>query len=171
MSLVKPDKSRYVWLYAPSTKDKQRWAELAKKSKVPLSRFIISKFEDALASESDKKPNAKLIKEIESYKKETKTMKEDIRQKSLILAKYEAEIKHYQSREFLEDNFEGARKYSHDLIAILKQGAAIDGYKLLDELGVDPKDFDLLNAVSKQLEELEGYGLIASTSRGWRWVA
>ena len=93
MSLVKPDKSRYVWLYAPFTKDKQRWAELAKKSKVPLSRFIISKFEDALASESDKKPNAKLIKEIESYKKETKTIKEDIRQKSLILEKYEAEIK------------------------------------------------------------------------------
>jgi hypothetical protein len=102
MILVNPDKSRYVWLYAPSKDDTQRWAGLAKKAKVPFSKFIISKFEDALAADSEKKPNAKLIEEIEDVRKENKALREDIRQKSLILAKYEADIKHYQSKEFLD---------------------------------------------------------------------
>ena len=55
-------------------------------------------------------------------------------------------------------------------MTILKRGVVIDSYTLLEELGIDPKETDLVKAVSKQLEDLESYGLISSTQRGWRWI-
>jgi len=46
----------------------------------------------------------------------------------------------------------------------------MDSYKLLSELGIDPGEAELVKAVSRQLEELEGFGLISSTQRGWKWI-
>ena len=66
--MVKPDKSRYVWLYLPSQNDKTRWTELAEKAKVPLSKFIIEIVEDALAEESDLKPRGEIVKELSRLK-------------------------------------------------------------------------------------------------------
>ena len=56
------------------------------------------------------------------------------------------------------------------IIAILKHEGVSDSYKLLDKLGIDPKDSQLVKAASRQLEELEAFGLVTSTQRGWRWV-
>jgi hypothetical protein len=52
----------------------------------------------------------------------------------------------------------------------LKRGGVVDSYSLLEQLGINQKEFDLVKAVSKQLEDLETYGLVISTSRGWRWI-
>jgi len=41
---------------------------------------------------------------------------------------------------------------------------------LLSELGVDPKDSDLVKGLSTQLEELEEYGLVKPVGKGWRWI-
>jgi len=46
----------------------------------------------------------------------------------------------------------------------------LDSYRLLEDLNIDPSDTDLVRAVSRQLEDLEAYGLLARTSYGWRWV-
>ena len=72
--MVKPDKSRYVWLYLPSQNDKARWSELAEKAKVPLSKFIIEIVENALAEESDLKPRGEMVKELSRLKEENKKM-------------------------------------------------------------------------------------------------
>ncbi|HOK58013.1 MAG TPA: hypothetical protein PK659_04080 [Methanothrix sp.] len=53
---VKPDKSRYVYLYLPSTEDKARWESLASRAGMPLSKFVIEVFENAIAEGSDFKP-------------------------------------------------------------------------------------------------------------------
>jgi hypothetical protein len=53
----------------------------------------------------------------------------------------------------------------------LKQGAVLDSYKLLENLGIDPKGSQLVRALSQQLDELEAFGLVTSTQRGWRWVS
>ncbi len=55
-------------------------------------------------------------------------------------------------------------------MTILKRSGVVDGYKLLEELGIDPKETDLVKAVSKQLEDLESYGIVTSTQRGWKWI-
>jgi hypothetical protein len=168
--MVMPDKSRYVYLYLPSVEDKARWEKLAKDAGVPLSKFVIEVFESALDEESDFKPRGELVKEIGKLRSENKLLRDDLNQKKIVLEKYETELKRYRSQAFVEDKFEGVRKYNRELIAVLKQGIVLDSYKLLEELGIDPNDSQLVKALSQQLEDLEAYGLITSTQRGWRWA-
>ena len=168
--MVMPDKSRYVYLYLPSAEDKARWEKLAEEAGVPLSRFVIEVFESTLAEESDFKPRGELVKEIGKLRSENKVLRDDLNQKKIVLEKYETELKRYRSQAFVENKFEGVRKYNCELIAVLKQGIVLDSYKLLEELSIDPNDSQLVKAISQQLEELEAYGLVTSTKRGWRWV-
>ena len=165
-----PDKSRYVYLYLPSAEDKARWDSLAKEAGVPLSKFVIEVVESSLAENTDFKPRGELVKEIGKLRTENKELRDDLKQKKIVLEKYETELKRYRSEAFLDDRFKGVRKYSTQIINILKQGVTVDSYKLLEELGIDPKNSDLVSAVSKQLEEMEAYGLVTNTSRGWRWI-
>jgi hypothetical protein len=169
--MVMPDKSRYVYLYLPSAEDKARWQKLADEAGVPLSKFVIEVFESTLAEESDFKPRGELVKEIGKLRSENKLLRDDVNQKKIVLEKYETELKRYRSQAFVENKFEGVRKYNRELIAILKSGNVLDSYKLLEELGIDPNDSQLVKAISQQLEELEAYGLVTSTKRGWRWAA
>jgi len=168
--MVMPDKSRYVYLYLPSAEDKARWDSLAKEAGVPLSKFVIEVVESSLAENSDFKPRGELVKEIGKLRTENKELRDDLKQKKIVLEKYETELKRYRSEAFLDDRFKGVRKYSTQIINILKRGVTVDSYKLLEELGIDPKNSDLVSAVSKQLEEMEAYGLVTNTSRGWRWI-
>lgn len=66
--LVKPDKSRYVWLYLPSKVDKDRWQALADKAQIPLSKFCISIIEERLAEENEFKPRRELSRKMETLK-------------------------------------------------------------------------------------------------------
>jgi hypothetical protein len=168
--MVMPDKSRYVYLYLPSAEDKARWEKLAEEAGVPLTKFVIEVFESALDGESDFKPRGELVKEIGKLRSENKLLRDDLNQKKIVLEKYETELKRYRSQAFVENKFEGVRKYNRELIAVLKQGIVLDSYRLLEELGIDPNDSQLVKAVSQQLEDLEAYGLITSTQRGWRWA-
>jgi len=165
-----PDKSRYVYLYLPSAEDKARWDSLAKEAGVPLSKFVIEVVESSLAENTDFKPRGELVKEIGKLRTENKELRDDLKQKKIVLEKYENELKRYRSEAFLDDRFKGVRRYSTQIINILKRGVTVDSYKLLEELGIDPKNSDLVSAVSKQLEEMEAYGLVTNTSRGWRWI-
>jgi predicted DNA-binding protein len=169
--MVMPDKSRYVYLYLPSAEDKARWDTLAKEAGVPLSKFVIEVVESALAENSDFKPRGELVKEIGKLRTENKELRDDLKQKKIVIAKYEADLKRYRSEAFLDDQYKGVRRYSKQIIEILRRGVTVDSHKLLEELEINPKDSDLVSAVSKQLEEMEGYGLVANTSRGWRWIA
>ncbi len=167
--MVKPDKSRYVWLYLPSQNDKARWAELAEKAKVPLSKFIIEIVENALAEESDLKPRGEIVKELSRLKEENKKMADDLRLKNIVLENYEKELNRYRGEPFLIDEFQGSRKYSKELITLLKQHETIDSYRILEALGIDPKEADLVKGISSELEALENYNLVISTPRGWKW--
>jgi predicted DNA-binding protein len=168
--MVMPDKSRYVYLYLPSAEDKARWDGLAKEAGVPLSKFVIEVVESKLAEESDFIPRGKLVKEMGELRSENRELENDLKQKKIVIEKYETELKRYRSQAFVEDKFEGVRKYNRELIDILKRGLVLDSYKLLEDLGIDPNDSKLVKAISQQLEELETYGLVTSTQRGWSWM-
>ena len=129
--MVMPDKSRYVYLYLPSAEDKHRWQNLADEAGIPLSKFIIQVVEDALVEESDFKPRGELMKEIGKLRSENKDLRDDLNQKKIVLEKYENELKRYRSEAFLEDSYEGVRKYNKEIMTILKRGAAIDSYLLV----------------------------------------
>ena len=143
---------------------------MAEKAKTPLSGWCVSIIEERLAEEEGSQPRRKLLKDMETLKAENKTLRDDLRQKEIVLERYESELKRYRSQPFMEEDYRGMRPYSEELIKILKARDHIDSYRLLEELGIDPRESELVKAVSKQLEELEDYKLIKSDGRAWRWI-
>jgi oligoendopeptidase F len=79
------------------------------------------------------------------------------------------ELRRYRAQPFLEEAFEGVRRFDRDLIELLRKGGSYTEEQILTHLNIDPSDMDLVKAVSKQLEAFEGYGLLEYKGRGWRW--
>ncbi len=154
----------------PSDADKARWAALAEKAKTPLSPWVIEIVESTLAENEEFQPRREMVKELESLRNEARTLREELRQKNVVLERYESELKRFRSQAFLEEDYKGVRRYSKEIVDIFKARGQVDSYRLLEDLGVDPRESDLVKAVSKQLEELEGYGMIKPTSKGWKWT-
>lgn len=168
--MVKPDRSRYVWLYLASAENKKRWHDLAEKAGVPLSKFCISIIEERLSEDEDFKPRRAMVKELETLKAENKTLRDDLRQKGIVIERYEAELKRYRSAAFLSDDFRGMRRYSGELVNLLKTKGRMDSYAILESLGIDPTETESVRAVSRQLEELEAFNLIERDGRSWKWI-
>ncbi|MGA9098847.1 MAG: hypothetical protein WB392_07950 [Methanotrichaceae archaeon] len=164
-----PDKSRYIYLYLPSKADKERWEKMAEEAHMPLSKFVIEIVESTLAEKEEFKPRHEMTKELEALRKENKQLAETLKLKSIVLERYEEELKRYRSEAFLNEGFEGIRKYHRELIDLFKKGETHNSYSLFEALGINPKDTDLVKALSNQLEELETWGLIEAAPRGWRW--
>lgn len=40
---------------------------------------------------------------------------------------------------------------------------------IVERLGIDPSEYEAVRAVSKQLENLEAYGLVRPSPKGWKW--
>jgi len=166
-----PDQSRYSYVYHPSREHKEQWEKIAKKAKTPLSKFIIETVDSVIDENAEFKPRGEIAKDMESLKAENKKFRDDIRQKTIVLERYEAELKKYRSQSFLDEDYKGVRRFSKEIVELLKSRKSIDSYQLLEELGIDPRESDLVKAVSKQLEELEAYGMIKTDGKGWRWIS
>jgi len=165
-------KERSIYVYLPSHEMVRDWKKQAKKQGVSISKFVIEHVENSLQQEEDPSYSSRgeLVNELCKLKDELKDLKSDNRQKKVVIDRLENELRRYRSEVFLEEGFEGVRTYDKELVGILKQREVIDDGGLLRELNIDPRESDLVKAVSKQLENLEAYGLVAFTRRGWRWI-
>ena len=166
-----PDQSRYSYVYHPSREHKEQWEKIAKKARTPLSKFIIETVDSVIDENAELRPRRELTRDLEALRAENKAIRDDLRQKAIVLERYEGELKRYRSQSFLEDDFRGTRRYSKELVEILKARGHVDSYRLLEDLGIDPRESDQVKAVSKQLEELEGYGMIRAEGKGWQWIS
>lgn len=144
---------------------------MADKARSPLSTFCISIIEERLAEEEDFKPHRELARENEALKAENKALRDDIRQKSIVIERYEGELKKFRAQSFTSGDYAGVRRYNKEIVDLLRSRGQADSYKILEALGIDPRESELVKAVSKQLEELEGFGFIKSDGRSWKWIA
>jgi hypothetical protein len=171
MSKAKPDYDRYVYVYVPSLEFKEKWEKLAKKSKVSLSKFIFEHVESSLHKEDDDfKPRGELINDLNKIMKENDDIREDVRMKKLVIDKLENELQRYRSEEFMSSSYSGITKYNTELIELLKKRGSVTNEEMLSALGISPKNGDIVKSISAQLDNLQSYGLVAPTPRGWRWV-
>lgn len=149
------------------------WKGRAKKSNVPLSQFVLEHVTNSLRQEEGEesyKPRAELIEELRKKDELIEKLTRENEITKLALERVETELRRYRAEPFLEDNFQGIRKYDKKLIELLKKGEAIDSDHLLHLLRINPKETELVKAISRQLENLEAYGLIQKTRRGWKWI-
>ncbi len=101
---------------------------------------------------------------------ENKALRDDLRQKEIVLQRYEAELRRYRAEPFQADQFKGIRSYSRELVDILKARGHVGSYQILELLGINPGEAEAIKSVGKQLEELEKFNLIKADGKGWQWI-
>jgi hypothetical protein len=165
-------KDRSIYVYLPSVDQKKRWDEQASKHGVSTSKFVIQQVENSLRQTED--DNYKSIGELW---KENKQLKEqfdkEAREKHVLeiaIERLEEELRKYRAQPFLDDEFVGTRPYQKELVEILREGRIVKSEEVLSGLRINPTEQETVKAVSKQLENLESYGVIKSSPKGWRWI-
>ena len=111
-----------------------------------------------------------MVKQLRERDEEAKNLRREIKLFKQLADKLDTELKRYRAQPFLEEEFQGVRSYDRDLIKVLRSRASIDSDRILEELSIDPKESDLVKGVRRQLDNLESYGLIEASPRGWKWV-
>jgi vacuolar-type H+-ATPase subunit I/STV1 len=171
LKMVAPGlKDRYVDVYLPSENAKLEWEEEAKKAGLPMSKFVFEAVE-AFRAAKDETPRSDMVRELAEAKEETQKLRSELKMKTLLLEKLEADVYKARYANFQEVEMgEGTRRHDQELIKILQRGKALEGYAILKELAIDPSETEAVKLVNNQLESLRGFGLVEETANGWRWI-
>jgi len=167
-------KERAIYVYLPSFEMVQDWKQRAEKGGASISKFVIERVEESLRREEGEEgyvSRAELLKKMRTAEEELKKLRNENRLLKNLAENLDNELKRYRAQPFLEESFEGVRRFDRDLIDLFRKGGSYSQEQILAHLNIDPSDSDLLKAVSKQLEALEGYGLLEYKGRGWKWKA
>jgi hypothetical protein len=163
-------KARYIDVYLPSEEAKHEWEEEAKKAGLSLSKFIFSAVE-AFRAAKDETPRYEMVKELAEAKEESQKLRGELKMKTMLIEKLEADIYKARYASFQEvEMAEGTRRHDQELIKILQRGKALEGYAILKELGVDPGETEAVKLVNNQLQSLQRFGLVEETASGWKWI-
>ena len=165
-------KQRSIYVYLPSLEMVEEWKAKASKAHTSISQFVIEHVGNSLRQEEgeeDFKPRAELIQQLHDKDAQMEKLTRESEILKLALERVENELRRYRAEPFLQEDFRGVRAYDKRLVELLRKGEAVDSDHLLRLLKIDPRDTPLVKAISTQLENLEAYGLVDKTRRGWRW--
>ena len=163
-------KARYVDVYLPSEEAKHEWEDEAKKAGLPMSKFVFEAVE-AFRATKDETPKSEIVRELAEAKEESQKLRSELKMKTLLLEKLEADVYKARYANFQEVEMgEGTRRHDQELIKILQRGKALEGFAILKELGIDPCETEAVKLVNNQLESLRRFGLVKETAQGWRWI-
>ena len=167
---------RSIYVYLPTVEMADEWKSLAGKASISISKFVLEHVENSLKQEEENKKSylsrAELLKQLKEKDEEIAKLNQDNRLLKMLADNLDKELKKYRARPFVEDKgrFRGVREYDKELIQLLRKNETIDSDHLLKDLGISPKDTDLVKAINTQLRYLQAYGLVEPTPRGWRWI-
>jgi predicted RNase H-like nuclease (RuvC/YqgF family) len=148
------------------------WKKMAGKAGTSISKFVMERVEDSIRKEEGEENYLTRLDLIGRLSKAEEELKDLGKENSLLkkLAEnLDRELKRYRAMPFVEEGFEGVRKFDRELIHLLSKGGSYTDEEILARLSIEPSDAELVKAVSKQLEALEAYGLIEYVGRGWKW--
>ena len=162
-------KQRAIYVYPPAEMA-ETWKTLAKKSGTSISKFVIEHVANSLGlAEDDYKSRSNVLEENRQLR-DTLTEKEKRNHHlELLVDKLEEDLRIYRSKLFTDSQSMGTRTYDKQLIALLREPGAHNTESILNRLRVKPTDTDVVKAISMQLENLEAYGLLKNTGKGWMW--
>ncbi len=167
-------KGRSIYVYLPSDEMSRDWKDRAKKSNVSISQFVLEHVGNSLdQEEGDRsfKSRAQILQDLRLKDETIEKLGRENEVLTLALERVENELRRYRAEPFLEEDFRGFRGYDKKLVELLRKGEAVDSDHLLRTLKIDPRDASLVKAVDRQLQNLEAYGLVEKTRRGWKWIA
>ena len=136
---------------------------------MPLSKFIISIVDSVVDEKEEMAPRH--VRELEGLKNENKALREDLTRKNILIERYEAELKRYRAAPWMEADFKGIRPLNEDLVTILKARGSLDRTQLLEALGIDRRETDLIKALNSQIGALESFGMVRAEGGILQWIA
>jgi hypothetical protein len=164
-------RQRAVTVYLPSEEQKERWETLSREAGISISKFVTENVENSLrqADETDLKSRSDLWQENNELKKRVQDLTKQCKLLDTVVEKLDQELRTYRNKPFLEEQFEGVRTYDRNLIDLLKRKEVVGDDEILASLGISPEESAAITSIRKQLESLASYGLVSSSSRGWKW--
>lgn len=165
-------KDRAIYVYLPSLEMVKDWKERAEKGGVSISKFVIERVEESLRREEGEEgylSRSKLIQKLRDAEEELKKVRNENRLLKRLAENLDNELRRHRAQPFIEEDFEGVRRFDRELIELLRKGGSYTQEEILARLNINPSESELVKAVSKQLEVLEGYGLLEYKGRGWKW--
>ena len=169
---TKTIKNRLIYVYLPSKELVTKWKNLAKEGNTSLSKFVIEHVENEINKEEDDDfvTRLDLLKKVKQLEEENEKFRKENKQLNIVVDKLQEDLQIYRLQPFVSSQFEGIRKYEQTIIDVLKRKGFVKTDNLLHETGINPRDSDAIKAVSRQMDNLEQYGLIKKTREGWRWI-
>ena len=165
-------KKRAVYVYLPSLRMVEDWKGRASRAGASISKFVVERVDDSIRREEGEEgylSRLELIERLGKVGEELKKLRGENRLLRRLVDNLDKELKRYRAKPFLEEGFEGTRMFDRELIDVLRRGGSFRDDEILGNLNIDPSDVDLVKAVSRQLEALEGYSLVEFTGKGWKW--
>jgi hypothetical protein len=163
-------KERAIYVYPPAEMAAS-WKGLAEASGTSISKFVMEHVENSLGLEDEGySSRSALIEENRQLRESLREKEKRVHHLELLVGKLEEDLRRYRARMFTDPSFSGIRSYDRRLVEILKQPGTHSSEELLSRLGIKPTEQEAIKAVSVQLENLQGYGLVRSTRRGWMWT-
>lgn len=160
---------RAFTLYFPSAEYRTEWAEKAFAAKMPLSSWIFSMVESKLSESNMPRPD--IHRELEVNREELAALRRAVRDKDAVLEKYETELYNLRHRSFHSyPKAPGEGKWDGELIRLLQTGRVWRDHALLGAMGIDPKNYDAMTILTRQLQALQDMGLVVEDPAGWRWL-
>ncbi|NYT02001.1 MAG: hypothetical protein GKC10_04505 [Methanosarcinales archaeon] len=159
---------RQFSIYAPTKDDLDRWRCEAKEHGISVSKYIYEMVERGRTSQTSPNP-PDLAGEISRLQEENGRLRSELRAKSVMLSRMETEIWKARYSEFSNVEILGHRNVDRSLVDLLMPGSPLDGYAILENLGIDPRDSEAANLIRNQLLVLQSFDLVEETARGWRW--
>lgn len=162
-------KKRAIYVYPPPEMS-EKWKTLAKDSHTSISKFVIEQVENSLNLDEEGYTSRSAILEENRHLRETlKEREKRANHLELLVEKLEQDLRYYRSKMFTEESFIGVREYDRKLVEILREPGSHSNDELLSRLMIRPSEQEAVKALSRQLENLEAYGLVKSTQKGWIW--
>jgi hypothetical protein len=165
-------KERLAYVYLPSHEMFQQWNDIADKTQMSLSKFVIEHVNNSLQQERNKEgysSRAELLEDLKKIKDENKELFMKIKMLENLVMRLEEENRGYRTKPFLEENYIGEKEYEQDLVTLFITRSEVRKEDIYEHLGVKPQDAEKVRGIKKQIEILERYGLLKDIGGKWRW--
>ena len=169
---MKEAKQRLIYLYLPSLEKRDELKILAKKAKMPLSKFIVEHVENSLRQEQDKEEftsRLDLMNDLKKIKEENKDLHKKIKMLENLVVRLEKDIRSQTIEPHLDKEFIGDVRYEEDLVRLFKTCPEVRKEDLYKKLCVDITDTDAITAIQNQIDALERFGFLKDIGGKWRW--
>jgi len=171
-SKTETSKKRCIDVYLPSFEMLNQWNEMADKTQMSLSKFVIEHVNNSIQQEKNKEgysSRAELLDDMKKLQGENKELYKKIKMFESLVMRLEDENREYRTKPFLEEDFIGERMYEKDLVTLFLTRSEVRKEEIFQHLGVNPYNVETVKGIKKQIEILERYGLLKDIGGKWRW--